>query len=341
MKRMKKTNNISLKDFNTFGIDVIAKELIEFENEPEIVNYIQYEFDSNQQHLVLGCGSNILFTKDYDGIILKINTKGIKLIKEDSSHYYIKAMAGEIWKDFVDHCIKMNYCGIENLSLIPGNIGAAAVQNIGAYGVEIKDVIHEVNTININSGKAKKFTKEECRYGYRTSIFKTVFKGEFIIQSIVLKLKKNAKIKKEYGAIEQELKELGVDNPNIKDINKAICNIRERKLPDHTKIGNGGSFFKNPVIDAKHFFQLQNDYPDIAYYKNDKDNYKIAAGWLIEKAGWKGRIYGNAGVHKDQALVLINLGNAKGTEIQNLSIEIQKSILQKFNIQLDREVLIV
>ncbi|MCF8298267.1 MAG: UDP-N-acetylmuramate dehydrogenase [Saprospiraceae bacterium] len=338
---MKRFKNISLKDFNTFGIDVKAKELIEFKNDNEISNYIRNDFDSSIPSLILGGGSNILFTKDYEGLILKINTKGIELIREDDSHYYIKAMAGEVWKDFVDYCIERNYCGVENLSLIPGNIGAAAVQNIGAYGVEIKDVIYEVQGIDILSGELRSFTNEECKFDYRNSIFKTDYKGKFIIQSVVLKLNKSPEIKKEYGAIEDELKNLGVKKPTIQDIGKAVCNIRERKLPDYTKIGNAGSFFKNPVINSEHFFILQNEYPEIAYYKIDDESYKIAAGWLIEKAGWKGKIIGNAGVHKKQALVLVNLGNSKGSEIQNLAIEIQNSILEKFHIYLEMEVLVV
>lgn len=338
---MKRFKNISIKDFNTFGIDVKAKELIEFENDVEIVNYIRKDFNSSIPCLILGGGSNILFTKDFEGLILKINTKGIQLIKEDDSHYYIKTMAGEVWKDFVDYCIERNYCGVENLSLIPGNIGAAAVQNIGAYGVEIKDVIYEVRGIDILSGELRNFNTEECKFEYRNSVFKTDYKGKFIIQSVILKLNKSPIIKKEYGAIEDELEKLEVKTPTIKDIGKAVCNIRERKLPDYTKIGNAGSFFKNPLITAKQFFKLKNEYPDIAYYKVDNLNYKIAAAWLIEKAGWKGKISGNAGVHKDQALVLINLGNSKGSEVQNLAKEIQNSILNKFHISLQMEVLIV
>jgi UDP-N-acetylmuramate dehydrogenase len=335
-------SNISLKPYNTFSIDVIAKQFATFSslNELEEITSSQKSEISNQK-LILGGGSNILFTKNFDGIVLKNELKGIELIKEDDEHYYVKAAAGEVWHELVLHCINNNYAGIENLSLIPGCVGAAPMQNIGAYGVELKDVFYQLEAYHINDKTIQTFTLNDCAFGYRESVFKKKYKGEFIILNVTLKLKKKPGLNISYGSIEKELEQMNVKELSIKAISQAVINIRSSKLPDPKKIGNAGSFFKNPVISRFRNHFLTEHYKNVPSYLVDELNYKISAAWLIEQCGFKGYRKGDAGCNPLQALVLVNYGNATGKEIFNLSEEILQAVKQKFDIELEREVNII
>jgi UDP-N-acetylmuramate dehydrogenase len=330
--------NISLKDFNTFGIDKVAQSFAEIESIEDIhMLYNHPAFLKN--NLILGGGSNILLTQDVEGLVVKNSIKGIEVINEDENHVWIKAYAGEVWHDLVMHCIDKNWGGIENLSLIPGQTGAAPMQNIGAYGVELKDVFEELDAWNILEKKVEIFNNAKCNFGYRESIFKKEAKGKYIILSITLKLtKKNHAINTTYGAINDVLKERGVANPTIKDVSDAVVFIRKSKLPDPAEIGNAGSFFKNPEVPNSELYRLQQQYPSVPYYVIDNKTVKIPAGWLIENAGWKGKTFGNYGVHKNQALVLVNYGGADGKQIQKLALEIQADVKLKFGIDLHPEV---
>lgn len=330
--------NISLKQFNTFGIDVSAKCFLEANSVSDIQNYLGEKKQSPL--LVLGGGSNILFTKNFDGTVLKNNLKGIELIAEDSESYYVRAGGGEVWHEFVLHCIKNNYAGVENLSLIPGSVGAAPIQNIGAYGVEQKETFHELEAINIEENKKVVFKNADCRFGYRDSIFKREAKNKFIITSVTFKLNKKPKLNTSYGAINQELEKMGVKDLSIAAISQAVCNIRRSKLPDPAVIGNAGSFFKNPIVSNDKYESLKKEFPTIVAYK-DNSGVKLAAGWLVEQSGWRGKSFGSYGIHKDQALVLVNYGGAKGNEIYELSGKVLESVKEKFDVTLEREVVIM
>lgn len=333
--------NYSLKKLNTFGIDASARYFTEFSNVDTVSEILSQPLFSNKQKLILGGGSNLLFTKNFDGIVLKNNIKGIEIVKEDANYYYIKAGAGEIWHDLVMHCITNNYAGLENLSLIPGRVGASPMQNIGAYGVEIKDYFFELEAMHITDKNIHSFTNVDCKFGYRESIFKQEFKNQFIITSVTYKLLKNPVFNINYGAIQKELEEMKIQELNIQAISKAVCNIRRSKLPDPGVIGNAGSFFKNPEVVQEKYQALKNEFPAIIAYQLDNGNVKLAAGWLIEQCGWKGKTFGDAGVHKLQALVLVNYNHAKGEEIYNLSQKIMDSVKGKFGVQLEREVNII
>lgn len=333
--------NYSLKKLNTFGIDASARYFTEFSNVDTVSEILSQPLFSNKQKLILGGGSNLLFTKNFDGIVLKNNIKGIEIVKEDANYYYIKAGAGEIWHDLVMHCITNNYAGLENLSLIPGRVGASPMQNIGAYGVEIKDYFFELEAMHITDKNIHSFTNVDCKFGYRESIFKQEFKNQFIITSVTYKLLKNPVFNINYGAIQKELEEMKIQELNIQAISKAVCNIRRSKLPDPVVIGNAGSFFKNPEVVQEKYQALKNEFPAIIAYQLDNGNVKLAAGWLIEQCGWKGKTFGDAGVHKLQALVLVNYNHAKGEEIYNLSQKIMDSVKGKFGVQLEREVNII
>ena len=333
--------NYSLRHLNTFGIDVFARYYVEPSSVEEIRELLAYSEYKNNPKLILGGGSNILFTKNYDGIVLKIDLKEIKIIREDDEFYYIKIGAGENWHQLVLHCIKNNYTGIENLSLIPGNVGAAPIQNIGAYGVELKNVFVELEAINIRNGNLETFSKSDCKFGYRISIFKNELKGEYIICSVTLKLRKNPVFNTSYGALQHELENMEVEELSIKAISDAVCKIRRSKLPDPAEIGNAGSFFKNPLVSNEKFEELKSKTPDIIGYKTSETETKLAAAWLIDQCGWKGKRSGDAGVHKDHALVLTNYGNATGSEIYDLSEKISNSVQEMFGIVLEREVNVV
>ena len=328
--------NIPLQAFNTFGFNETAEEFARFNSTEELTELLQH--NKNKPLFILGGGSNILLTKKVEGLVLKNDIKGIKIIEENDDFVIVESGAGEIWHNFVVHCINQNWSGLENLSLIPGSVGASPMQNIGAYGVEIKDVFAYLLAYNIASEKIEKFDAEQCKFGYRESIFKQSLKGKYVICHVAFKLSKQAIKNTTYGAIEDELNKLGISNPSIQDISKAVIAIRQSKLPDPALIGNAGSFFKNPIVPETIVDTLKEIYPDIPNYPSVTGMRKLAAGWLIEKAGWKGKSYGNYGVHKNQALVLVNYGGSTGKEVFDLSSEIIRDIKTKFNIELEREV---
>jgi UDP-N-acetylmuramate dehydrogenase len=336
--------NFSLTHYNTFGINAYAKYFAKFTSAEELETLLS---TANYQApiLILGGGSNILFTKNFDGFVLKNEMPGIEVIHEDKEFVYIKAGAGVGWHSFVMYCINNNYGGVENLSLIPGNVGASPMQNIGAYGVEIKDVFYELEAFHLKEKFIKKFIAAECEFGYRESVFKKRCKDQFAILNVTYQLKKNPGFNISYGAIEKELEQMNVKELSVKAISDAIIRIRTSKLPDPKVIGNAGSFFKNPVIGSHEFHQLIELEKlrglEIPSYKIDEDHYKIPAGWLIEQGGWKGYRKGDAGCYEGQALVLVNYGNASGKEIYDLSEEIKISVKEKFGIPLEREVNIV
>jgi len=333
--------NHPLLTLNSFAIDAKAKYFTSIQSIDEIAEVVKKnKKDLNEQLLFLGGGSNLLFTKDFNGWVIKNNLKGIELIKEDENYFYVKAMAGENWHQFVIYCVDHNYVGVENLSLIPGNIGASPMQNIGAYGVEIKDVFYELEAFNIEDQKLVTFNKNDCEFGYRESVFKTRLKNQFIITSVCFQLPKKHNYNTSYGAIEKELELMNISTPTIKDISTAVIQIRQSKLPDPLKIGNAGSFFKNPVISQRKFDALKLAFPNIPSFPNS-NLVKVPAGWLIEQCGWKGYRKKDAGCYALQALVLVNYGKATGAEIFELSQEIIDSVKTKFGIELEREVNII
>lgn len=333
--------NYSLKNLNTFGIDAYCRYFFKFDNTENLKNTLEHQLSKNNKKLILGGGSNILFTKDFDGVVLKNNISGIEKIKEDENHVYIKAGAGVNWHSFVLYCIENNLAGVENLSLIPGNIGASPMQNIGAYGVEVKDVIESVHGVFTEDLKEFSLSNTDCNFAYRESIFKHELKNKTIITHVIYRLNKTPKFNTSYGAIEQELEKMGIKDLSIKAISDAVCNIRRSKLPNPSEIGNAGSFFKNPTVDKTTFEKLKSQFPDIPYYPQADGNIKLAAAWLIEQCGWKGFRNDDYGVHKLQALVLVNYGNAKGGDIYRLSEDILKSVIEKFGVTLEREVNII
>ncbi len=329
----------SLKSLNSFGIDVNADNFCSVENLNELFKFLKTK-PSNL--FILGGGSNILFTKNVEGTVLHINLKGIEILKESNLFSEVKVSAGENWHDFVLWSIDKNLGGLENLSLIPGNVGTAPIQNIGAYGVELKDNFVSCEAINLSTLEIETFTNLECKFGYRNSIFKSEKRGKYIIISVTFKLtNKNHNIKTSYGDIKKQLEKNSIKHPTIKDISDAVILIRKSKLPDPKVIGNAGSFFKNPIINSKTFSTIIKQFPNIPNYKISKEEIKIPAGWLIEKAGFKGKKFNNYGVHDKQALVLVNYGNASGKEILELSKLIQKTIITIFGIKLEREVNII
>ena len=330
--------HVNLKPYNTFGISAFAEYFAEIHSVDDLLQIINNETLQNLPKLILGGGSNLLFTQDYKGLIIKNSIKGIEKIKEDQQHVFIKAYAGEVWHDLVQYAINHNYGGIENLSLIPGQVGAAPMQNIGAYGVEIESVLDSLEAIDLQNGKTRIFTKNECNFGYRESIFKKEAKGKYCIISVTLKLNKQPVFNTSYGAIQEMLQKMNVTELNIKAISDAVIHIRTSKLPDPKILGNAGSFFKNPEIAKEQFLQLQQQYLTIPYYPAAEDKIKVPAGWLIEQCGWKGKRVGNTGSHAQQALVLVNYGNATGEEIKKLSQQIQQSVQEKFGIDLTPEV---
>ena len=332
--------NYSLRHLNTFGIDVNCKYFAEFSSINELKELLQSDY-AKTGLLVLGGGSNVLFTKDFDGLVLKNKLLGKEKLDEDANNYYIKVGAGENWHQFVMYCIDNDYAGIENLSLIPGCVGASPMQNIGAYGVELKDVFHELEALNIESGELEKFSKEDCAFAYRESIFKKAAKGKYIICSVTFCLHVIPQFKLGYGAILDELLRMKVRNATLKDVSNAVCNIRNSKLPKPEELGNAGSFFKNPVVLREKYESLKKEYPAIVGYEQEDGSTKLAAGWLIEQCEWKGKRIGDAGVHEKQALVLVNYKNAKGKDIYALSEKVQESVKEKFGIDLEREVNIV
>ena len=331
----------SLKSMNTFGIDAKAKYLCNIREQSDLEALIQTDLFKKEKHLILGGGSNILLTQDYDGLVIKNKLRGISLINEDDDSISLKVMSGEVWHELVLYCVENNWAGIENLSLIPGSVGAAPMQNIGAYGVELKSVFIELEALHLETGEIHTFDTEKCDFGYRQSIFKNRLKGQYFILSIIIKLHKKPKLHLAYGAISKTLQSFGKNNPSIQDVSQAVIHIRQSKLPDPAELGNSGSFFKNPIIENEQYQQLKAKFPDLVAYPAGKKHTKLAAGWLIEQCGYKGKRYGDTGAHQHQALVLVNYGNAKGADIWNLALKIQASVKAKFGVDIKPEVNII
>jgi len=331
----------SLQEYNTFGVKAQAKVMASFKSTRDLKTLLVNKDFEGLPRLILGGGSNLLFTRDFPGLVLKNEILGIECINEDSDHFYIKAGAGENWHEFVLHCIDRNWAGLENLSLIPGNVGASPMQNIGAYGVEIKDRFHSLEAFNLSTLETETFDRESCKFGYRESVFKNIYKDKYIIISVTFKLLKEPDLNTSYGAIESELARRGISHPGIKDVSDVVIHIRNSKLPNPAELGNAGSFFKNPVVSKDTFERLSSEYPEMAHYPLNDGMIKLAAGWLIEQAGWKGKRVGNCGMHERQALVLVNYGNASGEEIYEHSESVLTSVEEKFGISLEREVNII
>jgi UDP-N-acetylmuramate dehydrogenase len=337
---MKIEHNFSLKTYNTFGIEAKANQFVAVHS-VEVLKKILVE-NQHQKKFILGGGSNMLLTKDIDALVIHIDLKGKNVINEVHDFVWVEAMAGENWHEFVLWTIDQNFGGLENMSLIPGNVGTTPVQNIGAYGAEIKDNFISCEAIHIKTQEIKTFNNVDCKFGYRESIFKQELKDQFIITKVVFKLTKtNHKINIAYGDIMGELAKKNIQNPNIKQVSDAVIAIRKSKLPDPKELGNSGSFFKNPIISIELFNKVQTKFPEIKSYKISETEVKVPAGWLIEQAGFKGKRFGDAGIHKNQALVLVNYGNATGQEILAVSEDIQKTVFEKFGIAIEAEVNVI
>lgn len=335
------SNNISLKPFNTFGIEASAKHFTSVNSIADIEELMSSNEYKTNERLIIGGGSNLLITKDINALVIKNNLKGISIVKETDDTVLVKCFAGEVWHDFVTWCINHNFGGLENLSLIPGCTGASPMQNIGAYGVEIKDTFYELEAIHTQTGEIQTFSKLDCEFGYRESVFKNKFKNQFIITSVTFQLSKKPVFHIEYGAIKQELEKMKISEVSIQSISNAIINIRSSKLPNPKVLGNAGSFFKNPEVSESIYKNLIDQFPNLVAYPLDNSNFKLAAGWLIEQSGLKGYRIGDAGVHSLQALVLVNYGTANGSDIYSLSTHVLETVKQKFGIDLEREVNII
>ena len=332
--------NFSLKNYNTFGIEAKAKLFVAVNSVTELQTILRE--NSNKKKFLLGGGSNMLLTQDIDALVIHVNLKGKKIVQENEDFVWVESMAGENWHEFVLWTIDQDFGGLENMSLIPGNVGTTPVQNIGAYGTEIKDTFVSCEAIRIDNQESKIFTKDECNFGYRESIFKHDVKDQFIITSVVFKLtKRNHKINTSYGDITKELQNQNVTLPTLKDVSNAVIAIRKSKLPDPKELGNSGSFFKNPIISKTKFQKIQAKFPDIKFYELSATEVKVPAGWLIENAGLKGYRKNDAGVHKNQALVIVNYGNATGQEILELSKFVQKTVFDKYEIAIEAEVNVI
>ena len=339
---MKSYTNSTLKEFNTFHIHALAESIVVFETEQEAQKFFKEYHSAEENYLVIGGGSNLLFTSDFKGKIFKIENKGFQVIDEKGPDVWVKVAAGEEWDDLVAWAVDQGFGGIENLSLIPGTVGAAPVQNIGAYGVEFKNIFNSLEAIEIADGEKRSFYLQELEFDYRHSIFKGAFKNKFLITSVVIKLSKFPKLDLHYGHLKEVAQEMsGKSYPDISDIRKAVIKIRESKLPNTDVLGNAGSFFKNPVINQNDYKTILSNYPDLVSYPQENDKYKLAAAWLIEKAGLKGYQKGSAAIHEQHALIIVNIGNATGKEIQELAAYIQEKVKDKFGISLEAEVLMV
>ena len=337
---MELKSNFSLKNYNSFGIEALAKQFIAVETLSELTTVLEANPDSEK--FILGGGSNMLLTQDIDALVIHINLKGKKIVREDDDFVWVESQAGENWHEFVLWTIDQGFGGLENMSLIPGNVGTTPVQNIGAYGTEIKDTMVSCDTIAIHDQSIRTFTNSECHFGYRESVFKNELKSQYIISSVVFKLtKKNHKINTSYGDILTELSKNNITDPSLKEVSNAVIAIRQSKLPDPKELGNSGSFFKNPILLKNVFDPIHLKFPEMKYYEISDSEVKVPAGWLIEQAGFKGKRFGDAGIHKNQALVLVNYGQATGQEILAVSKDIQKTVLEKFGIQIEAEVNII
>ena len=333
--------NINLKKLNTFGIDVFCDYFIEINSISDFLNLIKEPVYKSNQKLIIGGGSNILFTQNFSGIVIKNNLKGVTVVPEENDKIILKAAAGESWHEFVLWCIERNYCGLENLSLIPGCVGASPMQNIGAYGVEIKDVFYELEALNITTGEKRVFKKEDCEFGYRESVFKTKYKNHYLITSVSFILSKKITLNTSYGAINSELEAMKISTPSVKDVSNAVIAIRQSKLPNPKETGNAGSFFKNPEISKEKHAALKSSFEGLVSYPLPSGDFKLAAGWLIEHCGLKGFEKDGAAVHSKQALVLINKNNCTGKAIFELSNYVIQKVIDRFGITLEREVNII
>lgn len=333
-------DNVSLKKYNTFGVEATARWYTEINSEDDLKDLFANEEWKKAERLVLGGGSNLLLTKDFDGLVIRMNIKGISS-KVNGEQVVVEAGAGEVWHNLVMYCVNSGFAGMENLSLIPGSVGASPIQNIGAYGVELKDVFESCRVFFIETGEIREFKKDECRFGYRESIFKNDLKGEVIITSVVFQLSTKPALNISYGAIGEELQKRHIANPGIKDVSDVVSHIRVSKLPDPSTIGNSGSFFKNPIISETEFKKIQSVFPDTVHFCLPNSTVKLAAGWLIEQCGWKGKKIGETGTWKNQALVLVNYGNATGSEVYDLSSLIIEDVKTKFGVTLEREVNVI
>lgn len=330
----------SLKSFNTFGIECKARYFVSVSSIAELKEVLANP--KYPERYILGGGSNMLLTQDIDALVVHINLRGIRVLSESDHQVILEVMAGENWHEFVLYCLAQGYAGVENLSLIPGNVGTAPIQNIGAYGVELEDIFESCNAIEIATRDEKSFDKEACNFGYRNSIFKNEAKGKFIITSVVMRLTKtNHRLNTTYGAVQEVLQSKGIVDPTPVDISEAVIKIRQSKLPDPALLGNSGSFFKNPVIDATAFQQFRRNHPRAPFYEVSATQFKIPAGWLIEQVGFKGQRFGEAGVHEKQALVLVNYGQATGQELWELALRIQQKVKEEFDIYLEPEVNVI
>ena len=331
--------NVNLQSYNSFGFDAVAKYFIEINDIQQLESLIENDIFNQEKHLILSGGNNVLFQNDvFDGFVVYINTKGIEIVQENENEVVVHAQAGEDWPDFVRFCVEKGWHGLENLAHIPGKVGAAPVQNIGAYGMELKDSFLQCEAVEIATGKKRIFTKNECRFGYRESVFKNELKGQFVITSVDFLLKKNAPLHLDYGNIKAYLEQNGIENPTLQQLHDAICAIRDAKLPDVKQIGSAGSFFKNPVVERAQFEVLQKEYPNMPHYDEPNGKVKVPAGWLIEQAGWKGWRNAHVGVYEKQALVLVHYGGGKGQDIVELARKIQESVEAKFGIRISPEV---
>jgi UDP-N-acetylmuramate dehydrogenase len=333
-------NNFSLKNYNTFGIEAKAQQFVAVHTVPELKSIL--EQNKSEKKFILGGGSNMLLTKDIEALVIHIDLKGKRILKEDDDFVWIEGQAGENWHEFVLWNIEQNFGGLENMSLIPGNVGTTPVQNIGAYGTEMKDTFVSCEAINIENQEIKTFTKDECNFGYRESIFKHDVKDQYVITAVVFKLtKRNHKINTSYGDIAAELVKNNITTPSLKDVSNAVIAIRKSKLPDPAELGNSGSFFKNPILLKTNFDKIHQKFPEMRFFDISETEVKVPAGWLIEQAGLKGKRFGDAGIHKNQALVLVNYGGATGQEILNVSKTVQDTVFNTFGIHIEAEVNII
>jgi UDP-N-acetylmuramate dehydrogenase len=330
----------SLKKHNTFGIEAKAKEFVAVHSVKDLDLILKENKSKNK--FILGGGSNMLLTKDIDALVIHVDLKGKKIVQQDDDFVWIECQAGENWHELVLWSINQDFGGLENMSLIPGNVGTTPVQNIGAYGIEIKDTFVSCDAMNIKNQEIKTFTNTECKFGYRESVFKNEIKDQYIITSVIFKLtKKNHKINISYGDIKAELYKKNIEIPSLKDVSNAVIAIRQSKLPNPKELGNSGSFFKNPILLKKNFEPIHKKFPEMKFYEISETEVKVPAGWLIEQAGFKGKRFGDAGIHKNQALVLVNYGNATGQEILNVSKNVQKTVLEMFGIEIEAEVNVI
>lgn len=334
-------SDYSLQNLNTFHIDAKAKYFVEVNSLEEFKELQEHRIFKREKILVLGGGSNVLFTKDVDGMVVKNSLLGKELLREDKNHFYVKANAGEVWHTFVLWCIQNNYAGVENLSLIPGQVGASPIQNIGAYGVELKDVCDSVEAIHLRTGEQIVLSNLDCEFGYRDSVFKHQLKDEYLITAVNYRLNKSPNFQVSYGDVKATLQDMNVQNLTLKNVSDAVVRIRSSKLPDPKVLGNAGSFFKNPTVTQEKYEELVATNPVMPSFPQKDGTVKIPAGWLIEQCGWKGKVVGNTGSHKSQALVLVNYGNATGAEIYQLALDIKKSVFDKFGVEVNPEVNLV